>query len=317
MPEGPARCLEPYDPRGGLQPVPRPPTLACMGHVAWLGTGLLGSGFVEGMLGRGERVVVWNRSLEKARALEPHGAQVAADPAQAVAGAERVHLCLSDDHAVDEVLAALRPALGPGVPIFDHTTVSPTGARARQLRLAAEGVPFLGCPVFMGPPNARAASGTMLCAGASADVERWAPSLRGMTGELLLLGEDASRPATLKLVGNGLLISVAGALADVFALAVNHDVSPAEVMELVSRFPLGSIIAGRGARMASGDHRASFELTMARKDVSLMIDAAGTQALGVLPGLRARMDALISEGHGRSDLGVLSVDAVPSSERAG
>ena len=61
MPEGPARCLEPHDPRGGLQPVPRPPTLACMGHVAWLGTGLLGSGFVEGMLGRGERVVVLDR----------------------------------------------------------------------------------------------------------------------------------------------------------------------------------------------------------------------------------------------------------------
>ena len=134
MPEGPARCLDPHDPRGGLQPVPRPPTLACMGHVAWLGTGLLGSGFVEGMLGRGERVVVWNRSLEKARALEPHGAQVAADPAQAVAGAARVHLCLSDDHAVDEVLAALRytflkqfelsvlggPGIGkaPGTPAF-------------------------------------------------------------------------------------------------------------------------------------------------------------------------------------------------------
>ena len=41
-----------------------------MATVAFLGTGLLGSGMVEGMLRRGDAVTVWNRTESKARALE-------------------------------------------------------------------------------------------------------------------------------------------------------------------------------------------------------------------------------------------------------
>src|SRR4026208_633321 len=101
-----------------------------MADVAFIGTGLLGSAMVEGMLKRGDSVTVWNRTeakaraLEaagargagapggagrgrrgaavavwtrteaKARALEAAGARVAASPGDAVAGAERVHMTL-------------------------------------------------------------------------------------------------------------------------------------------------------------------------------------------------------------------------------
>jgi 3-hydroxyisobutyrate dehydrogenase-like beta-hydroxyacid dehydrogenase len=62
--------------------------------------------------------------------------------------------------------------------------------------------------------------------------------------------------------------------------------------------------------MARGDYRASFELTMARKDVRLMIEAAAGRPLAVLPAIAGRMDALIERGFGADDVGVLSVDAV-------
>ena len=51
-----------------------------MSRVAFLGTGLLGSGMVEAMLRGGAQVTVWNRTLAKARALEAFGAQVEATP---------------------------------------------------------------------------------------------------------------------------------------------------------------------------------------------------------------------------------------------
>ena len=60
-----------------------------MANVAFLGTGLLGSGMVERMLRGGETVTVWNRTDAKARALERLGATVAASPADAVASADR------------------------------------------------------------------------------------------------------------------------------------------------------------------------------------------------------------------------------------
>ena len=73
-------------------------------HVAVLGMGLLGSAFAEALLARGTSVTVWNRTRSKAERLEAFGARVADTPAEAVAGADRVHLILLDDDTVDELV---------------------------------------------------------------------------------------------------------------------------------------------------------------------------------------------------------------------
>src|SRR5260370_36990791 len=70
-------------------------------NVAFLGTGLLGSAMVEGLLRRGNSVTVWNRTESKARALEESGAKVAATPEDAVSGAHHIHLTLPDAPVVD------------------------------------------------------------------------------------------------------------------------------------------------------------------------------------------------------------------------
>lgn len=279
--------------------------------IAWLGTGLLGSGFVEALLEKGERVQVWNRSAAKAEPLVAKGAVLAATPADAVKGADRVHFCLSDDAAVDGVLEQILPALSAGATIFDHTTVSPAGARDRQRRLAERGVPFLACPVFMAPASARARTGFMLLSAAPDLAEKWRPVLAGMTGEVLPYGDDAGKAATVKLLGNAMIIALTAGLADVLSIAKAQGVTPSEAVGLFQKFPLGNVVTGRGQKMAAGDYTATFELTMARKDVSLMVGAAGDEVLAVLPGLLSRMDVLIAAGHGQRDLSAFSVDAVP------
>jgi 3-hydroxyisobutyrate dehydrogenase-like beta-hydroxyacid dehydrogenase len=285
-----------------------------MGSVAWLGTGLLGSGFVEGLRARGERVRVWNRTASKAEALASAGAEVASSPRAAAEGVERVHLCLSDDAAVDAVIDALG-ALPPGVPILDHTTVTPAGARARQARLAARGQGFLACPVFMAPANARAAGGIMLVGGEPALVERWLPALSAMTGKVMQYGADAGVPATIKLVGNAMIISMTAALTDAMTVAEASGVPLAQALELFQHFQVGGVVQGRGQRILARNFAPSFELSMARKDVRLMIETAGPRPLGVLPGLAARMDALIAAGHGQEDLAVLALDVNRHSAR--
>ena len=62
--------------------------------------------------------------------------------------------------------------------------------------------------------------------------------------------------------------------------------------------------------MARGDFSASFELTMARKDMRLMIEAAGGQPLAVLPAIAKAMDDAIAKGHGRDDLGAIAAEVV-------
>lgn len=81
-----------------------------MAEVAFLGTGLLGSGMIERMLQQGQDVIVWNRSAHKTVALQELGAKVAATPEAAVGGASFVHMVLADDAVVDGVLEPCRPA---------------------------------------------------------------------------------------------------------------------------------------------------------------------------------------------------------------
>jgi 3-hydroxyisobutyrate dehydrogenase-like beta-hydroxyacid dehydrogenase len=277
---------------------------------AWLGTGLLGSGFVEAALSRGDTVHVWNRTFAKAEALTAHGAKAFRTVAEAVSGVSRVHLCLSDDASVEAVLAELLPVLGEGIPIVDHTTVSPAGGVARARRLEDLHVGFLACPVFMAPANAKAAQGRMLCAGPSALVERLAPELRKMTGELVLLGEDVKKPYGIKLFGNALIVGVTAALVDAATVGLSSDLTTEEMESFMASFPVGNVLAGRGKKILAGDYSASFELTMARKDVRLMIEASGDKPLSALPGIASRMDRLIGEGHGQKDFGVIGIGTI-------
>lgn len=269
--------------------------------IAFFGLGLLGSGFVRALLRRGETVHVWNRSPEKAKALEAHGAKAFADPAEAARGAERVHLSLSDDAAVDEVLARARPSCL----IVDHSTTSPTGTRAR----AAEWKDFVHAPVFMGPQNALESTGLMLVSGDRARVASVRPHLEKMTGKLVDLGERVDQAASFKLLGNLFLMFLTSGLAEVFTLGRALGIDPETAATLFEHFNPGTTLPARIDRMLSAQwDKASWELAMARKDARLMLEE--DPHLAILPSIAARMDAFIERGHGKSDWTVIAKDAV-------
>ncbi len=283
-----------------------------MASVAFLGTGLIGAGLVEAARRRGEDARLWNRTAAKAdRLARAHGAAAFATAAEAVTGADRVHLSLSDDAAVDAVIEACLGSLAPDVIVIDHTTAAPAGTARRAAELTAKGVAFLHAPVFMSPKMAREQKGLMLCAGAQAIFERARPALARMTGEVWYVGARPDLAAAYKLFGNALIVAQTAALADVFAMAGSLAIAPTEAHALFSHFNAGAVVQYRGSAMARGDYAPSFELSMARKDVRLMIEAAGDTDLTVLPAIAARMDALVARGLAADDLGVLAIDAVP------
>jgi 3-hydroxyisobutyrate dehydrogenase-like beta-hydroxyacid dehydrogenase len=234
----------------------------------------------------------------------------AATPAEAVRGAQRVHLVLKDDDVVEAVLAAARSGLASNAVLIDHSTTLPTRTAARAARLQAEGLNYLHCPVFMGPAAARTGQGTMLAAGPERLFNGVKDELAKMTGRLEYFGERADLAAVNKLFGNAMIIGVAAVMADVFTIAQASHVSAEDAVKLFGLFDLNSIVAGRGANMAKGNFTPSFELTMARKDVRLMLETAGDRPMAALPAVAARMDQLIAAGHGAEDSSVLAIDAV-------
>lgn len=274
--------------------------------VAFYGAGMLGSGFVQALCRRGVTVRVWNRSFEKAHALRQYGALPLADPAEAARGADRVHLCLRSDDSVDATLHAALPAMAPGTPVIDHTTVLPSNVPARMKTLLDRGIPFLHAPVFMGPPNAAAATGLMLASGDHDTFERVRPALEAMTGKVWYLGDRVDKAAVFKLMGNAMILAITGGLADMFAIAATNGISREDAYTLFEHYDPSGQITGRGKRMAQSDYEPAWTLDMAHKDASLMLASGNELPLPVIAAVERAMHAAMERGLADKDLAVIA-----------
>lgn len=283
-----------------------------MERVAWLGTGMLGSGFVLHLRDKGVTVDAWNRSPAKLAPLAAAGVTTHANAVDAVKEATRVHLCLSDDDAVDGVLKQIVTAVPKTAYVVDHTTTSPQGTARRAEWARDHGLAFLHAPVFMAPEHARAGKGLMMVSGPQALVDRAQPALAAMTGKVMPMGERPDKAAAFKLFGNCMILAMAAGMSDLFVLARATGIDLVEALGLFKDLQMGRQIDGRGMRMAEGDFEPTFELAMARKDVRLMIEtarAAPQAPLITLPALATHMDALMAAGLGQRDVGIIAQGA--------
>lgn len=276
-----------------------------MAGIAFIGTGLLGSGMVRRFLASGTAVTVWNRTESKARALQVDGATVAPTLAAAVEGASRVHFVLQDDAVVDRILEQIAPALAQGAIVIDHSTTLPELTKVRLDRVQTLGIPFLHAPVFMSPQMAADGVGLILASGPLAIFDEVRTVLEGMTGDVWYLGERADLAAAYKLFGNAMLFAISAGMADVLAMARANGIEPMDALSIFARFQPAKSIQGRGPKMASGDFTPNFSLEMARKDVGLMIAAARGEKLVALPSIAKRMDEVIASGGGALDLAAI------------
>lgn len=312
--------------------------------IAFLGTGLLGSGFIKALLQKGEKVQVWNRSFEKAKALEADGAVAFEQAADAVKGVQRIHLCVSDDAVVDAVLQQAHAGMEAGAIIIDHSTTSKDGAVERTRNWAAKGFTYVHAPVFMGPSNALDSSGYMMISESRELTEKLRPWLEPMTGKLLdfgvaaggdggngaaaggdagsaatgrgagsdaNVGDVAGKAAGIKLIGNLFLISLTGAFSDMLVIGKEMGIGGEEIAKLFQDFNPGAGAPGRLKRIMSRDYdNPSWELQMARKDARLMMEEAakGGKSLLVIPPMAAEMDKFLEKGLAHKDWSVMVTD---------
>jgi len=274
--------------------------------VAFYGAGMLGSAMIRAMVRRGINVRVWNRNFARAQALEQNGARAFADPAENARGAERVHLCLSDDAAVDAVLEAALPGIDPTSPIVDHTTVLPQRVVERERRLSDGGYAFIHAPVFIGPPMAEEGKGTMLVSGAPARVEAVRPALQAMCTQLRYLGERPDAAAIYKLLGNAMMLAVIGGLNDVLRIGEEQGLSRAEAYELFDFFDPSGQVHGRGKRMVARDYEPLWSISMAHKDAVLMQGAAHHERLPAIDAMEALLRGVSDRGLGDRDLAAVA-----------
>jgi 3-hydroxyisobutyrate dehydrogenase-like beta-hydroxyacid dehydrogenase len=285
-----------------------------MKTIAFFGLGVMGTPMAGRLRSAGHDVRVWNRTTSKAQEWARDGGTACATPAEAARGASSIHLMVADDEAVDSVLES---ALGPTevgrttYTIVDHSTVSVAGTRERARGLKASGHAFLSAPVFGGPANMAKGEGTMLIAGDRRTYDEYAPTLAQLVEKHWYVSDDNAEANAFKLMGNSMLLGIASALNEFYAIAKGADISPLRAFELFQYINPGGGIPIRGARMAKGDYAPAFAITMADKDARLMVEAAGSYDVPGLCAIREKMKKQMDAGRGGLDLAAINYDLVP------
>jgi 3-hydroxyisobutyrate dehydrogenase len=229
-----------------------------------------------------------------------------------VRGAARIHVTLADDASVDAVLEPSAGVLDKQTAIIDHTTTAPTPTAERYARWRERGIFFAHVPMFMGPKNALEHTGLMLVSGPAERVAIVRPIVEPMTGKLVHVGAGDQRAAAFKLFGNMLLVFVVSGLADIYKFAESLGISATEAHGLFADFKLTGAVDLRGKNMAEGNFAPAWGLTMARKDVRLMLEEGARHGVhyDVLPQIAEFFDRAIAAGHGAEDVGAVAAAAL-------
>lgn len=276
-----------------------------MTRIAFLGLGAMGRRMAARLLAAGHPLTVWNRSPQAADALRALGAQVAASPRAAVAGAEVVISMVFDDAASrrvwldpqDGALAGLAPA----AIAIESSTVTPGWISELATAASARGVAFVDVPVAGSRPQAEAGQLIFMAGGEAAAVARVTPLLRTMGSALHHVGPVGSG-AWLKLAVNALFGTQVAAMAEVLAQLRAAGLDTARAVEALRAMPVTSpAAAGAAALMLAADYRPQAPVDLIAKDLGYAL-ASSAQPLPLTQAVAERFAAARRAGYGGDNL---------------
>ena len=273
-----------------------------MTSVAFIGAGIMGAPMAANAAKAGLDVTVWNRTREKAEAIE--GVTVAGSVAEAVNGKDLVVTMLSDGSAVEAVAPELLPAMRDGAVWAQMSTVGLKATDVLAKQAAERGVAYIDAPVSGTKQPAEAGKLVVIAAGPADAIERAQP-LFDAVGDKTVVLDDIGDATRFKLVLNTWVVAVTEAVGATLAFAELMDVDPAKFLETIDGGPLNLAYAQlKGRMMIDRDFPPSFPLSLARKDAGLVNEAAelagGRSALAEhVEGQYRRAEEL---GHGDKDM---------------
>jgi len=251
-----------------------------MPTIAVLGLGRMGQGMASRLLQSGFRVVVWNRTPEKAAAVLSSGAIWADSPAEAAREAFAVIAMLADDAASSVAWLGPQGALAHLAAdsfVIECSTLSISQVERIAAAATARGLRYIDCPVT-GLPEAAAAGTLTLLAGADpADLEAVRAVLAALSVTIRHFGPVGAGTA-YKLMINLMGAVQIAALAEGLVLAERLGLDPETVIAAIENSAAASPQVIRHTRsMAERNfsENPSFTLALRHKDALYGLALAG------------------------------------------
>ncbi len=286
-------------------------------RIAFLGLGRMGSAMAERLATARGELVVWNRDDAKARDLATRLADVsrvtvASTPREAVEGRSMVVSMLADETALDAVLSGPDGALSgiaPGTVWVDMSTVGPAAVATTYERLAQSGASLVDAPVSGSVGFARDGTLTVMCGGATQDVER-AQAVLGVLASRWIACGPSGTGAALKLGVNLVVHALNASLSEALVMVERAGVARSTAFDLFTNSAVAApFVAYKRAAFEDPDQApVAFSLELVEKDLRLI--AALERQLGTPTGVSDTVAALVRDacanGLGQHDMSALA-----------
>jgi 3-hydroxyisobutyrate dehydrogenase len=242
-----------------------------MTQIAVLGMGAMGSRIVQNLLKAAYPVVVYNRTIDKAKPLLNQGAIYAATPRAAAEQADIVISMVTDNDGSRNLWldpqtgAAL--GLSQGNVAIESSTLTVDYTQSLAAAIAQQGAAFLDAPVVGSRPQAEAQTLIYLIGGEAETLDRVRPILSAAgAGAIYPIGEIGQGMA-MKLAVNTLFGIQVAALAETIGLLTRSGIPAETAMALLGELPILSPAARlAGNLMLTGHHAPLFPINLVEKD---------------------------------------------------
>ena len=243
----------------------------------FIGLGIMGCRMAANLLARRYKVIVHNRSQAKAGPLLEEGALWAASPADVARQVDVLFTMLSTPEAVHQVALGEQGFLvhtREEAIWVDCSTVNPSFSRHMAAQAAERKVRFLDAPVAGSKAPAEKGELLFFVGGDAADVDACRPLFYAMGRKVIHVGGHGMG-TSMKMVFNLLLGETMLAFSEAMALGQSLDIPRGQLFDLlVGSAVAAPFIAGKRAKIESGDYETDFPLQWMHKDLQLASQTA-------------------------------------------
>jgi len=246
-----------------------------MANLGFIGLGVMGSGMVDRLLGKGHTVTGYNRTRRKADWLIQKGMKWGDSP-RAVAAAADVILSMVTNSAALQAIAegpdGILTSLGPGKVLIDMSTVSPAFSRTIAEKVRAKGADMLDAPVSGSVVTLQEGRLSVMVGGRAKTFESVKPLLHDLGPKVTYVG-DNGQALVMKIATNLSLAVQMLAFSEGVLLAERNGIARETAVEVLTHSAVASpMIQYRGPFVLKLPDEAWFNVNMMQKDMLLALE---------------------------------------------
>ena len=272
--------------------------------IAFIGTGLMGYPMASNLLKKKLNLIVFSRTIDKAKPLEKLGAVVSNSLGEAVKDTDIIITMLTDDEAVEKVLGdkEFLNNLKPSSTVIDMSSIKPKIAIQYGKILEEKGINFLDAPVSGGTIGAEDGSLAIMVGGEQKTFDYAFDTLKIM-GNPTLVGPIGS--GQVSKLANQIIVGVTiGAVAEAITLCEKAGVDANKFIKALSGgFADGKILQNHGKRMIDKDFSPKGKVSTHLKDMNNILECAGDfdTKLPISSLIKEMFNSLVERGNDNDD----------------